>query len=192
MSKPHNTHYMYTYIHTDYTYTHTYLQTNTYIHQYMHVHTDTPHPPTGGAGHTIHTHIHTYIQIHTYIHTCMYIQTRPPNPQGGRGEDHLSPLHTKTCAPRPFGGGWGVGPADLDHIYIEEVLKIRLKTWRISSSLEGVAPQRLHRAVAPVGLVGVEAALGEARRGPGGQERLQGAEVRLQDRTGLPRNLITN
>ena len=37
---------------------------------------------------------------------------------GGRGEDHLSPLHTKTCAPRPFGGGWGVGPAALDHIYI--------------------------------------------------------------------------
>ena len=117
MSKPHNTHYMYTYIHTDYTYTHTYLQTNTYIHQYMHVHTDTPHPPTGGRGILyIHTYILTYKYIHTYIHACTY-RHAPPTHRGGRGEDHLSPLHTKTCAPRPFGGGWGVGPADLDHIY---------------------------------------------------------------------------
>ena len=109
MSKPHNTHYMYTYIHTDYTYTHTNLQTNTYIHQYMHVHTDTPHPPTGGAGHTIHTHIHTYIQIHTYIHTCMYIQTRPPNPQGGRGKTTCPPYIQKPVHPDPLGGGGGWG-----------------------------------------------------------------------------------
>ena len=118
VSKPHNTHYMYTYIHTDYTYTHTYLQTNTYIHQYMHVHTDTPHPPTGGRGILyIHTYLLTYKYIHTSIHACTY-RHAPPTHRGGRGEDHLSPLHTKTCAPRPFGGGWGVGPAALDHIYI--------------------------------------------------------------------------
>ena len=72
----------------------------------------------------IHTHrlyIHTYIltdkYIHTPIHACTY-RHAPPTHRGGRGEDHLSPLHTKTCAPRPFGGGWGVGPAALDHIYI--------------------------------------------------------------------------
>ena len=118
MSKPHNTHYMYTYIHTDYTYTHTYLQTNTYIHQYMHVHTDTPHPATGGRGILyIHTYILTYKYVHTSIHACTYRHATPTH-RGGRGEDHLSPLHTKTCAPRPFGGGWGVGPAALDHIYI--------------------------------------------------------------------------
>ena len=111
-------HALHVYIHTDYTYTHTYLQTNTYIHQYMHVHTDTPHPPTGGRGILyIHTYILTYKYIHTSIHACTY-RHAPPTHRGGRGEDHLSPLHTKTCAPRPFGGGWGVGPADLDHIYM--------------------------------------------------------------------------
>ena len=100
---------MYTHIHTDYTYTHTYLQTNTYIHQYMHVHTDTPHPPTGGRGILyIHTYILTYKYIHTSIHACTY-RHAPPTHRGGRGEDHLSPLHTKTCAPRPFGGGVGGG-----------------------------------------------------------------------------------
>ena len=59
----------------------------------------------------IHTHrlyIHTYIltdkYIHTPIHACTY-RHAPPTHMGGRGEDHLSPLHTKTCAPRPFGGG---------------------------------------------------------------------------------------
>ena len=114
---------MYTYIHTDYTYTHTYLQTKTYIHPHTCMYIQT-RPPThrGGAGHTIDTHIHTYIQIHTYTHTCMYIQTRPPNPQGGAGgrplvTDQPPCTYRPLCTQTLWGGG-GVGPADLDHIYI--------------------------------------------------------------------------
>ena len=116
VSKPHNTHYMYTYIHTDYTYTHTYLQTNTYIHQYMHVHTDTPHPPTGGRAY--YTYTHTYLHTNTYIHPYMHVHTdTPPQPTGGGGGKTTCPPYIqKPVHPDPLGGGWGVGPAALDHI----------------------------------------------------------------------------
>ena len=108
-------HAVHVYIHTHRLYIHTYILTDKYIHTSIHACTYRHAPPTHrGAGHTIHTHIHTY--IHTSIHACTY-RHAPPTHRGGRGEDHLSPLHTKTCAPRPFGGGWGVGPAALDHIY---------------------------------------------------------------------------
>ena len=124
MSKPHNTHYMYTYIHTDYTYTHTYLQTNTYIHQYMHVHTDTPHPPTGGGGILyIHTYILTYKYIHTSTHACTY-RHAPPTHRGGGGKTTCPPYIQKPVHPDPLGGGGGWG----------------LQTWTIYISSFGAHP----------------------------------------------------
>ena len=105
-------HALHVYIHTHRLYIQTYILTDKYIHTPIHACTYRHAPPTHrGAGHTIHTHIHTYIQIHTYTNTCMYIQTRRPNPQGGAGGRPLVPPTYKN-----LWGGWGVGPADLDHI----------------------------------------------------------------------------
>ena len=112
-------HALHVYIHTHRLYIHTYILTDKYIHTPIHACTYRHAPPTHrGAGHTIHTHIHTYIQIHTYIHTCMYIQTRPPTHRGGGGKTTCPPYIQKPVHPDPLGGGWGVGPAALDHVYI--------------------------------------------------------------------------
>ena len=111
-------HALHVYIHTHRLYIHTYILTDKYIHTPIHACTYRHAPPTHrGAGHTIHTHIHTYIQIQTSIHACTY-RHAPPTHRGGGGKTTCPPYIQKSVHPDPLGGGWGVGPADLDHIYI--------------------------------------------------------------------------
>ena len=83
----------------------------------MYIQTRPTHPQGGRGILYIHTYILTYKYIHTSIHACTY-RHAPPTHRGGGGKTTCPPYIQKPVHPDPLGGGWGVGPADLDHIYI--------------------------------------------------------------------------
>ena len=108
MSKPHNTHYMYTYIQTIHTHIHTYRQIHTYTNTCMYIQTRPTHPQGGGA---YYTYTHTYLHTNTYIHPYMHVHTdTPPQPTGGGGGKTTCPPYIqKPVHPDPLGGGGGWG-----------------------------------------------------------------------------------
>ena len=124
MSKPHNTHYMYTYIHTHRLYIHTYILTDKYIHTPIHACTYRHAPPTHRGGGAYYTYTHTYLHTNTYIHPYMHVHTdTPPQPTGGAGGRPLVPPTYKNLCTQTLWGGVGGGacrPGPYIHIYVQK------------------------------------------------------------------------
>ena len=115
---------IHTYTQTIHTHIHTYRQIHTYTHTCMYIQTRPPPPhPQGGRGILyIHTYILTDKYIHTPIHACTYRHAPPTHRGGGAYYTYTHTyLHTNTYIHHTLWWG-GVGPADLDHIYIDMYL----------------------------------------------------------------------